>query len=646
MSIVELDGDVTALRGDIRLDGREIDAILGAGLVSFEEELTIDGVPVMRLGVLDPDGELMQSEMFDHDGNGRLDRPVTLVVDRVAYRLAGIQKGGDTYTLTFEDRTVALLRNQRGQTSAPAGSTDHVGFARRLVENPREVGARLVTGVPGPEELRKLRKTGLRIREQRAKADDDRQPGFADGARLRVKTAWATRSQLEIASRLLTVAYRLRAGPRATVALIAVAIQESFLTNDPTADENGSVGVLQARVDYSTSHLNRRVTREQAMDVEFNAESFLRDPGWADKGGAMRHERENPDWSPGQIGWMVEKGPPPSAYDQWRDQAEAIVDAFTGGSWPLASGGRRTRIQQLSRGTKENRNEDSWSALKRIAEAWGYRCFVVGNVVYYISEESLMRSRPRMTLSEAAPGVEWIDWEWMPRKRVNLAEVTCRAEAWQAPPGTVVLLDEDCTPADGRWLVREYRRSRFSPTAQIQLARGAELLKPDVPTEEVQADPRRISGPAAGRLDGVDAGGVPASVMRAYAKAVEISDKDYPYVYGGGHGRVGVPSTGEQPGIGYDCSSYTVAQLGAGGMGFELNAPGVPASGWLATSWGEYGEGRWMTVWAHGTHVFVQYKVPGAAWRADTVGPGESGPHIRTTDVSTAGFTPRHWPGT
>ncbi len=53
--------------------------------------------------MLDPRRLLTRSRLFDHDGNGRLDRPVRLAVDGVRYRLSGLQKQSDTYTLTFED---------------------------------------------------------------------------------------------------------------------------------------------------------------------------------------------------------------------------------------------------------------------------------------------------------------------------------------------------------------------------------------------------------------------------------------------------------------------------------------------------------------------------------------------------------------
>jgi hypothetical protein len=630
----------------VRLDGQAVDVTFGDALLSCDEELTIDGSPVVRIGVLDPRRLLTRSRLFDHDGNGRLDRPVRLTVDGVRYRLSGLQKQSDTYTLTFEDETVALLRNQRGTQKLKKGRVGHVAFARQLVG---EVKARIVTGDPGPIELRARRKSGLRVRAARAEADERREPGVGEGERITVGDRGTLGpEELRNVDTVLGLARRYRAGPKATLALVEACIVEPAIafqnTRRPSSEQGDwagdSYGILQARLKY--------VPLEKALDVEYCVTRFLKGPAFTGgSDGAIALERKNPTWEAWEIAQKIEGSGHPERYDQYRADAERIIRLFGGGDLVASSaGGRRiVRIPELSRGTPENRDEDSWTALGRIAESYGYRCFAFRNAVYYMSDETLMRSRSRLLLSEETPGVEWIDWEWSPRKIVNSADVSLNVLSEHLPIGSVVKLDEDCKPADGRWLVRDYSRSLFSPTAQVQLIRGGELLRPKIPTEEIQARlPKRSGSPAVT----YDAPGVPANVAAAYAKAVEISRARWPYVYGGGHGRAGVASASHlDDGVGFDCSSYTVAQLAAGEMGFKLNEPGVPASGALR-SWGDAGEGRWMTVWTNDGHVWVQYKIRGAAWRADTgqVDHRGYGPHIRDTPRSSAGFVARHWPGT
>lgn len=640
MEVVDFNTIARRFDADVRLDGASVDVMFGDGLVSCDEELTIEGAPVVRMDVVDQRRTLTTSELFDHDGNGRLDRPVKLEVNGVDYWLSGVQKQGDTFSLTFEDRSVALLRNQRGKRKLKARTLDHVLFARQLAD---EVGVAIVTGDPGPIERGQRRKTALRLREARDRADTERQPGVGTGESITVRDRGTLGpEELRNVDIVLGLAHRYRAGPRATLALVEACIVEPDIafqnTTRPSDDGYGSYGILQAQERY--------VGRENALDVEYCVTRFLKGPAFTGgPDGAIALERKHPDWPPGDIAQKIEGSGYPERYEQYREDAERIIELFGGGALASSMGnGRTTRIPELSRGTPEEPEEDSWTALGRMAESYGYRRFVWRNSLFYMSDETLMRSRSRLLLSEETPGVEWIDWEWAPRKRVNSADLTCSILSDQLPIGSVVRLDESCKPADGRWLVRDYQRSLFSPTAQIQLIRGSELLRPEIPTEEIQ---QRSSSRRRGTTRGSDFPGVPEAVVLAYAKAVEISEQKLPYVYGGGHGRAGVPSTGQQPGVGYDCSSYTVAQLAAAGMQYRLNQPPVPASGTLE-SWGEAGEGRWMTVWAHGGHVWVQYKVPGAAWRADTspYSDGVSGPYVRSTPRGTDGFTPRHWRGT
>ncbi|ADB50170.1 M23 family metallopeptidase [Conexibacter woesei] len=486
MSVVAWERRARALDGDIHLNGEEVDVVAGGGLVSFDEELSVSGSPIVRVGVLDPERVLVGSELLDlrRDDAEKLGREVELVVDGVAYWLRSVVKRRDVFELTFEDRTVCRLRDRGRPTKDKEGASDHRAFIRRLcalakVEDP-------ITRDPLQEELESRKSTGTgtsrgkRDRARRA-ADDRLESGIAPGARLRVKSAWGTPGQLDIASQLLEVATRLGASDKVMVSLIAVAIQESFLTNlrTPSEDGYGSYGVLQPRVDYSNTHLRRPVTMAQALDVAFNAEAFLRDPGWASKGGAMRWDRLRPDWTIGQLGQQVERGPPAADYDQWEGQARAIVEAYLGRGVAMqggatSSGGRTETRLTVGRG------ESYWDAAVRIAESYRFRFFVVSNTPYYVADEALLDSRPRMTIAEDSPGVDAIDWEWAPRKELRQTEVECNVHAWQAPPGSVVELDDDCGPAAGRWLVGEYARSRFADKARITLVKGR---KPTVPTE-------------------------------------------------------------------------------------------------------------------------------------------------------------------
>jgi hypothetical protein len=99
-----------------------------------------------------------------------------------------------------------------------------------------------------------------------------------------------------------------------------------------------------------------------------------------------------------------------------------------------------------------------------------------------------------------------------------------------------------------------------------------------------------------------------------------------PYIWGGGHS--------SWRSRGYDCS---------GAVSFVLRRAGYVSwplvSGQLAR-WGSGGPGRWVRVYAHGTHVFMV--IAGLRFDTSPWGDGESGPRWRSTVRATGGFALRH----
>jgi hypothetical protein len=64
--------------------------------------------------------------------------------------------------------------------------------------------------------------------------------------------------------------------------------------------------------------------------------------------------------------------------------------------------------------------------------------------------------------------------------------------------------------------------------------------------------------------------------------------------------------------------------------------------------WGHAGRGKFFTVWYNGGHVWIELNIPHVrADRFDTSphGSGGSGPRLRYTHRSHAGFAARHFPG-
>ena len=100
-----------------------------------------------------------------------------------------------------------------------------------------------------------------------------------------------------------------------------------------------------------------------------------------------------------------------------------------------------------------------------------------------------------------------------------------------------------------------------------------------------------------------------------------------PYLWGGGHG--GWEDTG------YDCS---------GSVSFALAGAGLldrPMTSGQYMSWGDSGPGEWITIYAHGGHMFMVV----AGLRFDTSGRSDRGTRWQAASRSTAGFTVVHPPG-
>ena len=118
--------------------------------------------------------------------------------------------------------------------------------------------------------------------------------------------------------------------------------------------------------------------------------------------------------------------------------------------------------------------------------------------------------------------------------------------------------------------------------------------------------------------------GAPTEVKRIIA-AGNVIARD-PYKWGGGHGA--------WKDDGYDCSgSVSFALAGANLLSAPLNSTGF-------MSWGEEGEGEWVSIYSNPGHMFMVV----AGIRFDTSGRGSSGSRWQTGMRSTGSFTAVHPP--
>lgn len=119
----------------------------------------------------------------------------------------------------------------------------------------------------------------------------------------------------------------------------------------------------------------------------------------------------------------------------------------------------------------------------------------------------------------------------------------------------------------------------------------------------------------------------PSHAPIAIKRAVEAGNRlqRFPYRMGGGHARLNDTA--------YDCSGAVSLVLREAGLMRDQ----MPSRGFL--SYGEYGPGEWITVWAKNGHVFMTI----GGLRLDTGGnPQSHGPRWKTSTRKKSGFIPRH----
>lgn len=453
-----LERDVSLDR--LLLNGKKIDVNVVSAVIGGEIERTMDGASTVTFDLHDPQLALLRSGIFNER--------VVLVVDRLRYMLAGVSKSGDGLKLTFEDLEVALLRRHNKPRKATRGKVTRAQFALSLV---REVKPKIKFYSPEMNKRQPIERSA--DRPTKGEKDTNREPGFSSDASFTVKGGKANRNQINNAERALDVA-RSKGAPRlAQLALVMAMIQESSITN-LTHGHSSSVGILQLLDSWlggSTS------TDGGRRDIELVVAMFL-DRGFTGRGGAIAIAKSNPNMDPAEVATRVQGNAAGAGdYSPHRSEAERIVDLYNGGEGTLpasATNSGATGKYEFSRGQPGQR-EDTWTALKRLAEEVRWRCFVVAGTIYFVSDEYLMRSRPLMRVSQDTIGVNYVDFDLDSGKKVQTCTVTCRIDRWAAPPGSVITVF-NMGPADGRWLVQSVRRSIFDAEGTIELRRAQRPL--------------------------------------------------------------------------------------------------------------------------------------------------------------------------
>jgi hypothetical protein len=644
-------------------DRRVRDLEARGAITGITLERTIEGASNLTVTLRDPDGQLFSrwagrtrdirptarqkrspveiDEGWDPIlGPNTIGKAMEVHLDGVIFRLVGAayRHSDREITLTFEDRIAYLLKRKRGERRASRANVTRAQFVLSLLREvkltkPPFVCPELMVRQP----IGKQEKT---VSTPTDTSGGDPGGGFPPAAKLTVKGRPASAAQRKRMDGILAEAASLGASEDVMAACLACATQESVMGENAGTTGNDDMGLMQQGRNWipASDVMNPRlVTNAFLLSGTPDAKGKGQAPGWKKKHGSLKSLPGGFDRAIKAVQVSV------GGYGPWEQEARAAVKAWGGPSGGgdaagASDGGDYTKSYQYAR----EPDEDSWTAIQRLAEEVGWRFFVVGQAVYFMSEEQLFKRRPRYELKPDSPAVLELGYDVDWGKPVSECTVTVSLDHWGAPPGAVMLLS-GFGPPDGRWLVTGVRRDWFAPTAEVTLKQpGKQKLEP--------ASER--ASRAANTSDGVGANetSTGSQAEQLYAACKDISDKAYPYVWGGGHGQAGTPSggTGRDPGTGYDCSGSVCAALAKTGLGYRLGGP-VDTSGTMAGK-GIAGKGEGATIWANGGHVWVEFHLPGKqGWRFDTSPHGDNsgrGPRVRSTPRSDQGrFSARHFSG-
>ena len=428
-------------------------------------ERTMEGASNIRVTIHDPIGKLLNSSV--------LNSAIDVEIDGLWWRLVGIAKNDADLELVFEDRDVAYIRSHKDVIRASRRQLTRLEFCayllkrvkkRRFIFIAPELHVKQEIGYPKDAGQSVREEVKNRKREAGINNDGSLKVWYSDGKGGFVGKR-ARSSQIEIAEQILDVAAKRKAWNkrRLMVAAIATAMVEASLTNPDDGDRD-SAGAFQQRPSQGWG------TEDQVKDVDHASKQFYER--------AVSHDKSFPGMSIGELCQKVQGSAHPTRYAQAVPLAEAFVDAY--GDVEVGQVAYRKKYMFTTMGN-DGKPEDWWKAMHRLLDEVNFACFMSNGVLYMIDEKKLIKSKIRMRISEATPGITRINFNYDIGQPIASATVQARATRWVAPPGTVVELAA-CGPASGRWLVSSTRRSFFSRDMTIELKKPEPTL-PEPPSE-------------------------------------------------------------------------------------------------------------------------------------------------------------------
>ena len=485
-------------------------------------ESTIEAAPTVTISLRDPDrvlfrrraGRVKKRKRSRGAGPIQVDegwdpilppdvlgRPMQVSLDGVTYQLvkATYQQGSGELVLTFEHELVYLLRRHKGTKRARREKVTRAQFILSLVkELEPEVRKRRYRFVCPELDVRQKIDGGRKKTGTVTSAAPDASPR-ADSSGRNLNRVFPAHKLGEHGFRMTKDEVRACAAAggfwgRELDAMVALCEGEG-LRYPGIINYIGAIGLWQM---YPAGWGAAGIAQMNKL----GGERAMRNPVQNAKMARYLYEGAGKTYAD-QWEFQIPYAGGPGNGRPTRAQARELAATVTGEGSPEGPASSRTvtttKSYQFARGHKES----SWAAITRLAGEVKWRAFVVGNTVYYMSEEALYGRRARYEIGPDHDGVIDLSYDVDWGKTVSEASLTVTLARWGAPPGSVVLL-EGFGPPDGRWLIASVTRDYFQPTAEVKLVQPAKaLLEPA--NEQSSREVRNESGGDGG--DGGEASG-------------------------------------------------------------------------------------------------------------------------------------------
>lgn len=381
----------------------------------IELETQILGASFITVTIIDPEWALQTSGFVDVV-EGLLDEIEVEFPENSDWFWVLCKVEGSTevstanFTMVFEDKVIAELRQYWGPKQAPSGTQTRAQFVRDLVNEVGQHGEPKLRFVcpslnviqPVEEETKGELGTAIvstAIQKNSAESKANKGKGVGAGSKITVKGSKPSAEQLMEGNTLLLVANEKKASPVATEALLFAGIAESSLGGQAGAFSPNSAG-YQGVLQGSAS------TWPNAHDTKGMAESFLLGGKGFQSGGAIALSHTVSD--PIEIAVRVEAPSiwPSNAYaseagySNFLPEAKAFIEAGGGVKLGGASGTGEAEsdVGQLTRGTAGNPDEDSSEAINRLASQVNWFAFSDSKSFFYMDGPDLAKQKPSLYL--------------------------------------------------------------------------------------------------------------------------------------------------------------------------------------------------------------------------------------------------------